>query len=81
MATKVLNNFVGSVSTQIELSNLSSNFEQLVGNFSTLFIYTANGSWVRDFYLPKSAEEGKVIIFKSSASWSSNVYYDTKKTS
>lgn len=79
MATKVLNNFVGSVSTQIELSNLSSNFEQLVGNFSTLFIYTANGSWIRDFYLPKSAEEGKVIIFKSSASWSSNVYYDTKK--
>ena len=79
MATKVLNNFVGSVSTQLALSNLPSNFEKLVGKFNRLFIHTADGSWVRDFYLPKNVEEGKVVIFNSSASWNSNVYYDDKK--
>lgn len=79
MATKVLNHFVDSVSTPVALSNLAINFEQLVSSFNKVFIYTANGSWVRDFYLPKNVEDGKIIIFNSSASWRSNVYYDDKK--
>ena len=43
-----------------------------------LIIYTADGSWLNDFYLPKdnAKNEGKFVTFSSRAGYKSSVFYD-----
>ncbi|PSV16511.1 hypothetical protein C0W59_07420 [Photobacterium kishitanii] len=76
MATVVLDSFIKSVSGQGELSNLHNVFADLVDKYSKVSIHTANGSWMRDFHLPESNQDGKVIIFESWAGWNSHIFYN-----
>lgn len=75
MATVTLTDFVTEVSGLEALSNLNNTFAALVDQYTKVFIYTANGAWVRDFNLPEG-KEGHMIIFQSNAGRNSNIYYD-----
>ncbi|MGR5464449.1 hypothetical protein ACPV5G_16040, partial [Photobacterium damselae] len=80
MSTVILNGFVGSVSGQTALNQLTHNFSDLIQQYDQLFIHTANGSWVRNFYLPEHVAENKVVIFSSNASYYSVIHYNGNRT-
>ena len=43
-----------------------------------LNIKTADGAWIKDFWLPKNnaANEGKIVTFTANAGYTSTIYYD-----
>ena len=49
-------------------------------NQGNVNIKTANGAWIRDFWLPKNnaknENEGKIVTFTSNAGYHSNIFYD-----
>jgi len=77
MSTIKLTDFVERISGQSSLSNLHNVFEDIVEQYRKVSVITANGAWVSDFTLP-TAKDGKIIVFSSSAGWSSSIHYDGK---
>lgn len=77
MSTIKLTNFVGAISVQSALSNLHNVFEDIIEQYEKFYVYTTNGSWISEFTLPE-AKDGKIIVFSSSAGWSSSIHYNGK---
>lgn len=71
-----------TISSNVEINSLSQSgsegFDSLLIEYNAIDIITQDGKWAPNFTLPNNAELGDKINFRSSATYSSKIYFNNK---